>query len=152
MIQAVRATTRHRLLVDHAADPEVVAPLLPTSGWPPPGPCVRPDPRPQLVTSAAVGWRVGAATFIALLALTTVAGWVAVQLDPQYAASTWSERAVVGIFGGAFGAALLSPLLGLVSTGTGLVVGAAHRRQLRDRASGQSTGPALEGGIRDPRR
>jgi hypothetical protein len=64
-------------------------------------------------------WRVGVITFIVLSIAAAIAGWVLTQFDDQYEASGVAERMFIGVFAGAFGALLLTPVSAIVS----LIVG-----------------------------
>src|SRR5690606_36829824 len=71
--------------------------------------------------------RVGLITFIGLSISAVVAGWILTQFDEQYEAAGVAERMFIGVFAGAFGALLVSPISALVSLIVG-VVAAVWRR------------------------
>lgn len=72
-------------------------------------------------------WRVGLITFIGLSIAAVVAGWVLTQFDDQYEASGVAERMFVGVFAGAFGALLVSPISALIGLVAGVVASVWRR-------------------------
>lgn len=73
--------------------------------------------------------RVGLLSFIVLSALALVAGWVITLFDAQYESSPVAERAMLGVFSGAIGALIVSPVAALLSALAGLVAWAYRGRQ-----------------------
>jgi hypothetical protein len=81
------------------------------------------------MTGSGFAWRLTALTFIVLSMVFVVAGLVVVQFDEQYSVDAVPERTMVGVFGGLYGAALLSPITLVVSVIVGVCGGIVHARR-----------------------
>ena len=84
-------------------------------------------------------WRVGVMSFVVLSMLALAAGWAITLFDDQYEASSVAERAVVGVFAGAFGALLVSPITALVSLIAGAVAWVYRGRSAHGTGSPSTT-------------
>jgi hypothetical protein len=83
------------------------------------------------MTGWGFGWRTAAVVFLVLSTLFVVGGLIAVQVDDQYSSDPVLQRSFVGVFGGLYGAALLSPITLVVAAIVGAVAGLVHARRRR---------------------
>jgi hypothetical protein len=81
------------------------------------------------MTSAAFGRKVAVVAFLALSLIATAVGWVLIQFDDQYESSSVTERVLVGVFGGALGALIVSPVSAFASAITGAGAARFHRKR-----------------------